>query len=93
MKFEWDEEKNRRNRRKHKIWFEEAITVFKDPNAIQYDDPEHSDKEDRFIMLGFGGSGRLLVVVHCYREADKVIRIVSARKAEPKEEKIYEKGI
>ena len=93
VNFEWDEDKNRRNRHKHKVWFEEATQVFADPRAIQYDDPEHSEDEDRFIMLGIASSGRLLVVIHCYRENEETTRIISARRAKPKEERIYEKGI
>ena len=92
-RFEWDEHKNKSNRNKHKVWFEEATQVFSDPHAIEFDDPEHSETEDRFIMLGITGSCRLLVVVYCYRDDEEVIRIISARSAKPKEERIYEKRI
>jgi len=87
--FEWDERKNRENRRKHKISFEEAQTVFLDENAIRYFDPDHSEDEDRFIMLGMSFSLRVLVVCHCYREDDSVIRIISARKADKREQADY----
>jgi uncharacterized DUF497 family protein len=93
LRFEWDERKNKRNRRKHGIWFEEAQGVFDDPKAILFDDPEHSAGEDRFLLLGFSAVGRILVVVHCYREADSLIRIISARKATKKEVGFYEEGI
>ena len=92
IRFEWDERKNKANRKKHGIWFEETQQLFDDPNAIRYYDLAHSDKEDRFILLGQSGSGRLLVVVHCER-GDNLIRIISARKATKKEERAYEKGI
>lgn len=93
LRFEWDESKNKRNRRKHGIWFEEAQTVFNDPNARLFDYPEHSTSEDRFVLLGFGSVGRILVVVHCHRETDSLIRIIPARKATRKEAEFYEEGI
>lgn len=93
LRFEWDESKNERNRQKHGIWFEEAQTVFDDPNARLFDDPEHSSGEDRFLLLGFSSVGRILVVVHCHRETDSLIRIISARKATRKETEFYEEGI
>ena len=84
--FEWDERKNRKeNKRKHGVSFEEAQTVFLDENAIRYYDPDHSEDEDRFIMLGISLSLRVLLVCHCYRSDEEVIRIVSARKANKKE--------
>jgi uncharacterized DUF497 family protein len=91
--FEWDEQKNTINRRKHGIWFEEAQQVFDDSNALLFHDTEHSEKEDRFIMLGLSASTRVLVVVFCERYNDSNIRIISARKAKKKEIKRYEKGI
>ena len=91
--FGWDERKNRRNRAKHGIWFEEAKTVFEDPQAILVDDPDHSEHEERFLLLGMSSSARLLVVVHCLREAEGTIRLISARKATKKEGRIYEEGI
>lgn len=90
--FEWDDEKAEANIKKHGISFDEATTSFKDYNAIVFDDPEHSEDEDRFILLGFSSKANLLIVCHCYREADTMIRIVSARKATKEESKIYEEG-
>jgi len=87
--FEWDIHKNEINIRKHKISFEEAKTVFYDKNARIIADPEHSKDEDRFIILGLSESLRLLVVCHCYRQSDEVIRIISARKATKNETKYY----
>jgi uncharacterized protein len=87
--FEWDEVKNRQNKRKHKISFEEAQTVFLDENAIRYFDPDHSEDEDRFIMLGLSHQLRLLIVCHCYRKNNSTIRIFSARKADKSEQKEY----
>ncbi|MBP5242517.1 MAG: BrnT family toxin [Clostridia bacterium] len=89
--FEWDENKNERNKAKHDISFEEAQTVFYDENALVIDDPEHSQEEERFIILGFSKQAKLLVVCHCYRSADSVIRIISARKATKNESKYYER--
>lgn len=89
IKFEWDENKNDINKRKHKISFEEAKTVFYDENALVIDDPEHSQEEDRFIILGVSDNAKLLVVCHCYRESDSVIRIISARKATTTETRQY----
>ena len=88
--FEWDENKNETNKSKHKISFEEAKTVFYDEEALIIDDPEHSQEEERFIILGFSKQANLLVVCHCYRSADMVIRIISARKATKSEMKYYE---
>lgn len=93
MRFEWDEIKNRRNRSKHGIWFEEARSVFDDSDGRVFHNPEHSEEEDRFIILGMSFAARLLVVVHCYRKSDSIIRIISARKAAKKEVKFYEEGI
>ena len=73
---------------KHKVSFEEACTVFLDEHATQYFDPDHSKDEDRFIMLGLSRKLRVIVVCHCYRSADTIIRIISARKAD-KEESMY----
>jgi uncharacterized DUF497 family protein len=90
MRIVWDEKKNLDNIKKHKISFEEAKTVFYDPNGKLISDPDHSVEEDRFILLGLSKMLHLLVVCHCYRENDENIRIISARKAEPNEEKQYE---
>lgn len=89
--FEWDENKNIINREKHKISFEEAQTVFYDENALLIDDPEHSQDEERFIILGFSQRANLLVVCHCYRASETVIRIISARKATKIERSYYNK--
>ena len=89
IKFEWDENKNRINQNKHKISFEEAKTVFYDEEALVIDDPEHSEEEERFIILGLSNKAKLLVVCHCYRVSETVIRIISARKATLAESKHY----
>lgn len=89
IKFEWDENKNQINQIKHKISFEEAKTVFYDEEALVIDDPEHSEEEERFIILGFSDKTNLLVVCHCYRESDTVIRLISARRATKTEAKQY----
>jgi hypothetical protein len=87
--FEWDNEKNRINQEKHKVSFEEAKSVFYDENAIQFWDEDHSDTEDRFLLLGRSYRMRILLIVHCYREQESVIRIISARKATKNESKFY----
>lgn len=87
--FSWDEGKNRINRRTHWVSFEEALTAFYDESAKLYYDPDHSDEEDRFILLGMSCRLRVLVVCHCYRESESVIRIFSARKANRHEEEDY----
>lgn len=89
MRFEWDKNKNEVNRKKHKISFEEAKTVFYDEEALVIDDPEHSQEEERFIILGLSQKANLLVVCHCFRASDAVIRIISARKATKSETKQY----
>ena len=87
--FEWDENKNRINKKKHHISFEEAETVFYDPSALLSDDPGHSQEEERFNLLGFSYRAKMLVVCHCYRRSDTVIRIISVRKATWREEAAY----
>lgn len=89
IRFEWDERKNRENKRKHGVSFQEAQSVFLDENAMRYFDPDHSADEDRFIMLGMSFTLRILIVCHCYREDDAVIRIISARKANKREQASY----
>lgn len=89
LRFEWDNRKEKVNVKKHDISFDEARTVFYDENAIQFFDPDHSDDEDRFILLGIGFKLRVLVVCHCFRESDTVIRMISARKADGDEENEY----
>jgi len=88
IQFTWDENKSRENKRKHKVSFEEAQSTFLDENAIRFFDPDHSEDEDRFLLLGMSFKLRVLVVSHCYRENDS-IRIVSARKADKKEQSNY----
>ena len=89
--FVWDPRKNLINQTKHNIDFDEAKTVFFDEYARVIFDPLHSTEEDRFIILGLSSKLRLLVVCHCYRESDSIIRLISARKATKKEEISYEK--
>ena len=88
MRFEWDADKAGANLQKHGISFEEAETVFFDEHALLITDPDHSDSEDRFIILGLSRKIRELVVCHCYRGSEK-IRIISARKADKKESLEY----
>ena len=90
--FEWDSAKASVNLKKHAVSFEEASTVFEDPEALVIDDPEHSAQEERFIILGISAKARLLVVCHCLRESESVIRIISARKATARERKQYDAG-
>ena len=87
--FSWDAKKNPANERKHSVSCEEALSVFYDEEALIIDDPAHSKEEDRFLILGFSQKANLLVVCHCYRESDRVIRIISARKATRTEAKQY----
>src|SRR3989338_5821665 len=90
LKFDWDAAKSSSNKKKHGILFEEAQSVFTDPNARLISDPEHSNDEDRFVLLGMSEHLRILVVCHCYREDDTHIRIISARRAKRKEIETYE---
>lgn len=92
IQFDWDKRKDGLNRKKHGVSFEEASTVFYDENALEFHDPDHSDDEDRFIMLGMSFKARVLVVCHCFREKDSIIRIISARKATRHEAKKYQEG-
>ena len=89
LTFEWDEKKNASNKKKHDITFDEAKTVFTDQFARLISDPDHSDDEDRFILLGTSIHSRLLVVCHCMRVNDSIL-IISARKADKQEREIYE---
>jgi len=88
VNFEWDPRKERQNRRKHGVSFHEAATVFGDPLAVTYDDPDHSISERRFITVGVSKAGRFVVVAHADRGEN--IRIVSARKATTGERNQYE---
>jgi len=95
-KFEWDEEKNIKNKLHHNVSFEEAITIFEDINVVTIYDEKHSEDEERFIAIGFDFKARNLTVCHCYRGKDKdIIRIISARKATRHEIEVYkeENGI
>ena len=88
--FEWDENKNSINKKKHGVSFEEAKSVFYDENALVIDDPDHSDlNEERFIILGVSEKSKLLVVCHCFRESETIIRIISARHATKRESGQY----
>ncbi len=89
LRFEWDEHKNKINQAKHGISFLEAKTVFYDEEALLIDDPEHSETEERFIILGISRKANLLVVCHCYRGDDSVIRLISARRATRTETRQY----
>ena len=87
--FVWNEDKNKTNIRKHGVSFDEARTVFLDEKAIRYFDPEHAEDEARFLMIGLSFKLRVVVVCHCYRENDTVIRLISARKADKSETENY----
>ena len=85
----WDERKAAANAKKHGVSFDEAKSVFVDERAKLIDDPDHSEDEDRFVLLGLSSALRLLLVCHCYRSESNVICIISARKATAKESKSY----
>ncbi len=89
LRFEWDDRKAAANFKKHGVRFEEAQSVFVDERAKLIDDPDHSEDEDRFVLLGLSSTLRLLLVCHCYRGEGNVIRIISARKAIARETKSY----
>src|SRR4051812_21282193 len=89
LRFEWNDRKNKVNQKKHGVSFEEARTVFYDPRAVQFFDPDHSTEEDRCLLLGLSIGLRTLVVYHCFRKSDTVVRIISARKADRQEEEAY----
>ena len=89
LQFTWDEKKNRANRRKHGVSFEEAQAAFFDEGAKVFFDVDHSEDEDRFILLGVSYRLRVLVVCQCYRESETLIRIISARKADKGEQEDY----
>jgi len=90
IKFEWEASKAASNIQKHGVTFEEARTVFFDERVRLINDPDHSESEERFILLGFSSSLRVIVVCHCYRSEGNVIRIISARKATATEKKAYD---
>jgi uncharacterized DUF497 family protein len=89
LHFEWDSAKATRNRRVHRITFDEAATAFSDEHGLLLDDPEHSGDEDRFVLLGLSSAQRLLLVVHCYRQGGDTIRLISARRATAAEQRQY----
>jgi len=89
LSFVWDDRKDLANQRKHGVSFAEARSVFYDENAREYADPDHSAREERFILLGISSRLRVLVVCQCYRESETVIRLISARRAQRNEEEAY----
>jgi uncharacterized DUF497 family protein len=89
LSFEWDKRKNQTNQKKHGVSFQEAESVFYDEKAVQFWDDDHSEREDRFLLLGRSSKMRILLIVHCYRDEDSIIRIISARKATQKESQQY----
>jgi uncharacterized DUF497 family protein len=91
VNFEWDPAKARRNRWKHRVTFEEAVSVFGDPLALTYSDPGHSVSEMRFITVGVSSAGRVLVIAHMDRNEN--FRIISARKATRRERNDYEEEV
>lgn len=93
LRFEWSPAKAALNLTKHKVSFEEAKTVFCDENAILIHDPEHSESEDRYLLLGLSAGAKVLVVCHCERESGDVIRVITARKADRSERNTYLKRL
>ena len=93
LKFEWDENKNEINKRKHGLSFETARGVFYDEFAILFDDPDHSIGEERFLIIGSTKTEQICIVSHCYRDSENTIRIISARRATKNEKRIYLDGI
>ena len=93
IEFEWDPKKAKSNLKKHGVSFEEASTAFWDDHALVIDDPDHSLDEERFVLLGLSSNVRLVTVVHCFRGADDVIRIISARRATPGEQSSYQSQV
>jgi hypothetical protein len=90
LSFEWDERKDAQNQRKHGVSFEEARSVFYDEHALLIADPDHSEHEERFILLGLSSALRILVVCHCYRRKGDAVRIISARRADQPERQQYD---
>jgi uncharacterized DUF497 family protein len=93
IRFEWDPRKNRANKAKHGVSFEEARTAFFDEHARVIPDPEHSEDEERFVLLGLSIELRVLVVCHCYRRSNEVVRIISARRADATERNQYAESL
>ena len=92
INFEWDEVKAAANLKKHQVSFEEAKSIFYDEFGVQFFDDEHSNEEERFLMLGMSSGAKLLIVCHCEREHGATIRIISARKATKRESAFYRGG-
>jgi hypothetical protein len=90
MKFEWDENKAAKNLSKHQVSFDEAKTVFDDPLYIDFYDPDHSEEEDRYLIVGQSTQGRVLIV--SYTERGNSVRLISAREVTRKERRVYEEG-
>ena len=93
LEFTWDDAKARSNTKKHGVSFAEAQSAFSDERARIIDDPDHSDDEDRFVLLGMSAKPRLLIVVSAYRDQEAKIRIISARKAMPQERALYNQRV
>lgn len=91
LRFAWDPRKANENSRRHGVTFGEAQTVFLDENALLIGDPDHSDDEDRFVMIGLSARLRVLVVCHCYRTAESEVRLITARKGDREERREYER--
>ncbi|MCZ7669536.1 MAG: BrnT family toxin [Chloroflexi bacterium] len=91
IRFTWDPDKETSNLSKHGVSFTEAKSVFLDENGIEFYDDEHSEWEDRFLLLGFSTKLRLLMICHCYRSDEGIIHIISARKATNEEAKYYKR--
>ena len=89
LSFSWDNQKNKTNQKKHDISFEEAQTVFFGENAIEFSDPDHSEDEDRFVMLGLSYSFHILIISYSLLEDNSEIKIISARKATKKEQEVF----
>lgn len=89
IKFEWDNRKDKSNQKKHGVSFEEAKSVFYDESAIEFYDFDHSHDEERFLLLGLSFKLRILLICHCFKEENGIIRIISARKATRNEQKEY----
>lgn len=92
LRFEWDENKNQINKKKHGLSFETAREVFFGEAAILFDDPDHSANEERFLIIGMIRSSKICIVSHCYRDSGNVIRLISAREATKKERQVYLRG-
>ena len=89
LRFEWDDYKNAENIRKHSVSFEEAVSVFSDDHALESFDPDHGKDEERFLLVGISSHLKVVIVCYCHRRKGSVIRIISARKANKREEKDY----